>query len=70
MKPEISLASADSTHIATPSAFTDVVDNNSIDFQGVTGVLEKAGKAMEEDASTIKQVWNGLLDDLLGSKKK
>jgi hypothetical protein len=70
MRPEISLASADGTHVATPTAFADVVDNNSIDFHGVEGVLSTAGKASEEDISTVKQVWNGLLDDLLGSKKK
>jgi hypothetical protein len=70
MRPEISLASADGTHVATPSAFSDVVDNNTIDFQGVEHVLSTAGKVVEEDVSTMKQVWNGLLDDLLGSKKK
>lgn len=66
MLPEISLASADSTHISTPTAFADVIDNNTIDFHGVTDTLGKVGEVVEEEASGIKRVWTGFLDDILG----
>ncbi|KIW05273.1 uncharacterized protein PV09_03805 [Verruconis gallopava] len=69
MRPEISLASADSTHVAPPSAFTDVVDNNAIDFEGVASALKSKAGAVVEETSEIKRLFNGLLDDIFGAKK-
>jgi hypothetical protein len=62
------LLSADSTHISPPSAFADVTDNANVAFEGMAHAMEKAGVNVGEQAGTIRQVWNGLLDDILGSK--
>ena len=69
MRPEISLASGESTHHATPSAFTDVVDNNAIDFQGVADRLKAKAGEVAEESSEVKRIFNGFLDDVFGAKK-
>jgi hypothetical protein len=72
MRPEISLMSADSTHISTPSAFAEVHDNSTIDFEGMADrIAHNTKKAAEEHGgNTAKQVWNGFLEDLFGSGPK
>lgn len=69
MRPEISLASADSTHFASPSAFADVVDNNAIDFQGVADALKSKAAEVAEETGEVRRVFNGLMDDIFGAKK-
>ncbi|KAI9829753.1 MAG: hypothetical protein M1819_005990 [Sarea resinae] len=73
--------SADSTHISSPSAMTDVVDNGAITMDPFS-LAEKVSLAAASQLSgatlsaeqakqpgAIKQVWSGFLDDLLGAKK-
>jgi hypothetical protein len=68
MRPEINLISADSTHIATPAAFTEVTDNMM--FEGVSGVFQETTKKVGEEVGELKKIWGGLLDDVLGAKSK
>lgn len=68
MMPEINLIAADSTHIATPAAFSEVTDNLS--FEGVAGVVKKTGQKVGEEVGELRQIWGGLLDDILGAKTK
>lgn len=69
MKPEISLASADSTHFASPAPFTEVSDNNAIDFQGVADRLKAKADEVVQETSEVKRLFNGFLDDIFGAKK-
>jgi len=68
MRPEINLISADGTHITPPSAFVEVTDNGTIDFQGVAGKLREKAEVVAEDVGDVRRVWTGFLDDLLGAK--
>ncbi|KAF2266630.1 hypothetical protein CC78DRAFT_121603 [Lojkania enalia] len=71
MLPSIMTAAADGTHIFSPSAMTEVSDNNSVDFQGMAArVAERFGKPVEEKAGMMKEVWNSLVDDILGPKSQ
>jgi len=76
MRPEIVTASADSTHISAPSAMHEVHDNSAmdIDFHGMAertaATVKKMESQVEEQAGVVKQLWNGLLDDVFGSKQK
>lgn len=78
IRAEISTVCADSTHIDTPSAMSEVADNLSVDLDpydltrkvAASGAQEKelaAGKL--ENPGIFKAFWNGLLDDLFGVKK-
>ena len=69
MRPEISLASGEQTHLATPSAFTEVHDNNNIDFQGVADALKAKAGEVAEETGEMKRLFNGFLDDVFGAKK-
>jgi hypothetical protein len=69
MRPEISLASADSTHVVAPSAFAEVSDNNAIDFQGVAGMFKSKTADVTEQTSEVRRLFNGLMDDIFGAKK-
>ncbi|KAK7730739.1 hypothetical protein SLS57_001570 [Botryosphaeria dothidea] len=69
MRPEISTVSADTTYFHAPSALSDVTDNSAIDFQGLTSAMSAAAsKRVAETETTLKKVWEGLLDDVLGPK--
>lgn len=79
IRPMIVTASADSN----ASAMSDVHDNSAveIDFHGLADRLSSAtaafqrsvtrhrGNEVETGQSTLKQLWNGLLDDMLGARK-
>lgn len=78
IRPEISTVSADSTHIASPSAMSEVTDNHAIELDPynltskVTAAAAKmAGMPVEKlkEPGVVKELWNGFLDDLLGSRK-
>jgi hypothetical protein len=61
---------ADGTHIFSPSAMSDVSDNNSVDFEGMTArVTNKWSKAVEEEAGIFKRLWSDFVDDTLGPKQ-
>jgi hypothetical protein len=71
MMPTIYTVSADSTHIHAPSAMSDMTDSDHIDFQGMASkVKAQLGQPVEDGQSMVKQVWTGLLDDILGPSNK
>lgn len=78
IRPEISTVSADSTHIDSPSAMSEVTDNHSVELDPydltskvTTAASKMAGRPVStlKESGTVTQLWNGVLDDLLGSKK-
>jgi hypothetical protein len=72
MRAEIFTVAGNNTHIHAPSAMVDVHDNGSIDFQGfaakVADKLTAPVHAVEETVGMTRQLWNGLVDDVLGPK--
>ncbi|KAL8681549.1 MAG: hypothetical protein Q9186_002365 [Xanthomendoza sp. 1 TL-2023] len=77
VRPQISLVSANSTHIENPSAMSEVTDNHAaeLDPYDLTNKVTAAASMMAEaplekirEAGTIRQLWSGLMDDLFGSK--
>lgn len=78
VRPEISTVSANSTHIESPSAMSEVTDNHAIDLDpyDLTNKVTAAATKTAEDtmnqirnAGTVRQLWSGLLDDLFGSRR-
>ena len=79
VRPQISTASADSTHIESPSAMREVTDNHAVELDPFT-LTEKVAKAASklghvpvskatQEVGALRELWNGLLDDLLGEKR-
>ena len=81
IRPEIVTASADGTHLAPPSAMSEVTDNHALDLDPYDlarqvgraanhAMIEKVEQGIKE-AGVIKELWTGIFDDLLrgGSKK-
>ena len=69
MQPTIYTAAADSTHIHAPSAMSDVTEGNHIDFQGMASkVTRNIQQPVEEAESMVKQIWNGLVEDVFDPK--
>ena len=78
IRPEITTASANGTHIESPSAMSDVTDNPGPDldpFDLTTTVTTAASKATGvpieklQAPGVVQELWNGLLDDILGARK-
>lgn len=78
IRPQISTISANSTHIESPSAISEVTDNHAIDLDpyDLTNKVTAAASRTAEDAmdtikeaGTVRRLWSGLLDDLFGSKR-
>lgn len=79
VRPEISTVSADGTHIDCPSAMSEVTDNHAIELDpyDLTNKVKAAtAKTMAimrvdkvKEPGVLAELWNSLLDDLLGSKK-
>lgn len=79
VRPEISTVSADGTHIDCPSAMSEVTDNHAIEldpYDLTKKVKAAAATTMEnirleklKEPGVLAELWNSLLDDLLGSKK-
>jgi hypothetical protein len=77
MKPQISAIDGDT---ATASAFSDVHDGHHIEEMSVealtslTETVSKSARQFVDNAqagnSTVRQIWDGFLDDLLGPKGK
>ena len=71
MKPEISVMSADAVFLP----MSDLSDGHSlnIDFHAmadrVAANLRSMKVPVEEQASVAKQIWNDMVDDVLGTKK-
>jgi hypothetical protein len=73
MLPTIYTVSADGTHIHAPSAMSDMTDSDHIDFQGMASkVSAQLGSRSggDEGTSMVRQVWTGLLEDILGPSGK
>lgn len=69
MLPTILTVAADGTHIYAPAAMSEVSDNNTIDFQGMAQqVASRLARPVEEGAGMARQIWSGLMDDVLGPK--
>jgi hypothetical protein len=70
MQPEIYTVSATGTHIHAPSAMSEVTDSNTIDFQGMAErVAQNISKPMEAGEGMVRQIWTGLMEDILGPKR-
>lgn len=78
IRPEISLMSGDGTNIASPSAMSEVVDNYAVDLDpyDLTAKVQAAASKMTgipveklNEPGMLKELWNGVLDDVLGAKK-
>lgn len=77
MRPTISTASLDSTHISAPSALAEVHDNSAmnLDFHDmadkVTSTVKKVADAEPaQKVGIAKEIWTGFLDDVFGAKQK
>jgi hypothetical protein len=64
VKPLINLLSADSTHISTPSALSEVIDNNTINFEGLKmtesktkSSLETSGEMKDAVKQFMRELW-------------
>ena len=78
-RPEISTSAADSTHIDAPSPMADMHDNNAAPVthneviteaaNRVTDMLQRPRQSSQGNQSTLKKLWNGVLDDVFGQKK-
>lgn len=67
--PSIYTVTHESTHIQPPSAMVDVSDIAPVDFHGLAAkVVSKIAKPVEEGVGMSRQLWNGLVDDILGPK--
>lgn len=79
VRPEISTVSADGTHIDCPSAMSEVTDNHALELDpyDLTNKVKAAAATtmtsmpMEKvkEPGVLPELWNSLLDDLLGSKR-
>lgn len=75
IRPEISTVSADGTHIDSPSAMSEVTDNHAVELDPfdlthkVTAAAANMAGMRLKEPGVMTELWNGLLDDLLGSKK-
>ncbi|KAL8660499.1 MAG: hypothetical protein Q9202_006494 [Teloschistes flavicans] len=74
VRPEISTVSANSTHIESPSAMSEVTDNHAIEIDPynltskVTVAAANIAKVPAREASAMRELWGGLLDDLFGPR--
>lgn len=70
-KPEIHTLSADGTHFASPSFLSGEKDGHHGAVEGfdVVGSMERGVEAVEREAGVVRELWEGLLDDVLGKKK-
>ena len=79
IRPQISTASADSTHIESPSAMREVADNHAIELDpfnltskvaiAATKLAQVPMEKANQEAGALKEFWDGLLDDLFGAKR-
>lgn len=70
MIPTIHTVAADGTHIHAPSAMSDMTDSNTVDFQGMAAQAAKHfAKPVEEGVGMARQIWTGLVEDVLGPNK-
>ena len=74
MKPEIYTVTQTQADTHAPTAMSEVADNHAADMDpfGLTETVGKAARKVVDkaggEAGIVKQVWDGLLDDLFGKK--
>lgn len=66
MRPEI--VSASPFSIVLPVADSHDGHANGIDFHAVTDFLTSAAKPVEKQVGVMKEVWNSMLDDVIGAR--
>lgn len=73
MRPQIVTASADSTHISSPSPMSEMHDNGDVAIHHIGELAASAATAIktsgQEEISMARQLWNGLVEDLFGRRK-
>ena len=82
VRPEISTVSANGTHIEAPSAMHEVTDNHAIDLSpfdltnkvsnaATAAAVQMTGMSAErlKEPGVMQELWDGMLDDILGAKK-
>lgn len=86
IRPEIATVSANGTHIDSPSAMFEVVDNHAVELSpfdltnkvstAATGAAVKMAEMAERGRESMKEpgvlqeLWNGLVNDIFGPKDK
>lgn len=66
MKPEI--VSASPFSIVLPVADSHDGHANGIDFHSVTDFMTSVAKPVEKQVGVVREVWNSMLDDVIGSR--
>ncbi|KAK4695607.1 hypothetical protein P7C71_g2176, partial [Lecanoromycetidae sp. Uapishka_2] len=82
VRPEISTVSANGTHIDSPSSMHEVTDNHAIELSpfdltsqvsnaATAAAVQMTGMSAErlKEPGVVKELWEGMMDDILGSKK-
>ncbi|KAF2127352.1 hypothetical protein P153DRAFT_321065 [Dothidotthia symphoricarpi CBS 119687] len=68
--PVVHTVAADDAHVHAPSALTEKPDGGHIDFQAMTTQFAtKLNKPVEEGVGMVRQIWSGLMEDIVGSKQ-
>lgn len=73
--PNIVTAAADSTHISAPSVMSEVHDNTAapVDFHALAermqGTVGKVKERARESQGTMRQLWEGVVDDVFGPQQ-
>jgi len=68
----INLISGSETYVSAPSAMSEVLDNNAIEFEGISSEMATSKSEDVDDGSAgraLKAFWTGLVDDVMGPKK-
>lgn len=68
--PTVHTVAADGNHVHAPSALSEKPDGGHIDFQGIaTQITSKLNKPVEEGVGMVRQLWSGLIEDIVGPKQ-
>ena len=64
--------SADSTHVAKPSAMSEETDEEVrmvAEVEERVGIVQEVKDVGKREVGVVRELWRGLLDDVLGEKK-
>ena len=74
MRPQVVTAAGEATYVSAPSAMSDVHDNTAVgvDYGALAEKMEQTASVVsqrtEAAKGTVRQLWSGMLDDVLGPK--
>lgn len=70
-KPEILIVASHPEDVV-PAAMTEVVGNDALEsgIEELTTMIKDATPKIVKEPGVIKELWSGLLDDVLGAKNK